>query len=125
MFENMFEKVKITVDNCLCLIKKDHIAAIYRFFKKEGISKKSHFYITLDYFSYFWTNLGPISLLLSFSISGQTSGLYWLNLLSNIFYAPNDANFVFWNTVLTRKEKCTNSCKISICPFREVFAYFT
>ena len=26
--------------------------------------------------------------MLIFSISGQTSGLYWSNLLSNIFYAP-------------------------------------
>ena len=30
------------------------------------------------------------------SIAGQTSGLYWSNLLSNILYSPNVANLRFW-----------------------------
>ena len=33
---------------------------------------------------------------LIFSTSGQTSGLYRSNLLSNILYAPNVANLGFW-----------------------------
>ena len=32
-------------------------------------------------FSYFWTNLGPISPLAYFYISGQTSVPYWSNLI--------------------------------------------
>ena len=42
----------------------------------------------MPYANNFWTNLGPISYLLIFSISGQALGLYWSNLLSNIFFAP-------------------------------------